>query len=106
MVQALVPITATDLATLGIDVIAPVRCEYKYIHFCNYRSPNIHAGDRTLAHRLMSDRSLSQVCDNFSSDSGALQSNVLEHELVECSLAASVHKHLNASELTRPLTVQ
>jgi hypothetical protein len=92
MVQALVPITATDLATLGIDVIAPVKCEYKYIHFCNYQSPNSRAGDRTLAHRLMSDRSLCQVSHNISSDFGPLQSNVLEYELVECSLTASVHK--------------
>ena len=92
MVQALVPITATDLATLGIDVSAPVKCEYKYIHFCNYQSPNSRAGDRTLAHRLMSDRSLCQVSHNISSDFGPLQSNVLEYELVERSSTASVHK--------------
>jgi TldD protein len=60
MVQAPAPITATDLATLAIDLIARAGCEYGDVRFCTYRSQNLYARDR----------SLSQLSDNVSSGFG------------------------------------
>jgi TldD protein len=53
-------ITATDLATLAIELIARAGCEYGDVRFCNYRSQNLYARDR----------SLSQLSDNVSSGFG------------------------------------
>jgi TldD protein len=61
MVQAPAPITtATDLATLAIDLIARAGCEYGDVRFCSYRNQNLYARDR----------SLSQLSDNVSSGLG------------------------------------
>ena len=61
MVQAPAPITtATDLATLAIELITRAGCEYGDVRFCNYRSQNLYARDR----------SLSQLSDNVSSGFG------------------------------------
>jgi TldD protein len=61
MVQAPAPITtATDLATLAIDLIARAGCEYGDVRFCTYRNQNLYARDR----------SLSQLSDNVSSGFG------------------------------------
>jgi TldD protein len=61
MVQAPAPITtATDLATLAIELISRAGCEYGDIRLCNYRTQNLFARDR----------SLSQLCDNVSSGFG------------------------------------
>ncbi len=60
MVQAPAPITATDLATLAIDLIARAGCEYGDVRFCTYRSQNLYARDR----------SLNQLSDNVSSGFG------------------------------------
>lgn len=61
MVQAPAPITtATDLATLAIELITRAGCEYGDVRFCNYRSQNLYARDR----------SLSQISDNVSSGFG------------------------------------
>lgn len=64
MIQALSPITTTDLArnlaTLGIDLIRKAGCEYGDIRISTYRNQNLTARDR----------SLSQLCDNVSSGFG------------------------------------
>jgi len=61
MVQAPAPLTtATDLATLAIELIARAGCEYGDVRFCTYRSQNLYARDR----------SLSQLSDNVSSGFG------------------------------------
>jgi len=61
MVQAPAPITtATDLATLAIELITRAGCEYGDVRFCNYRTQNLYARDR----------SLSQLSDNVSSGFG------------------------------------
>ena len=48
MVQAPPKITATDLATLAIDLIRRVGCEYGDIRLCSYRSASMAARDRSL----------------------------------------------------------
>lgn len=52
--------TATDLATLAIELISRTGCEYGDIRFCTYRTQNLFARDR----------SLSQLSDNVSSGFG------------------------------------
>lgn len=52
--------TATDLATLAIELISRAGCEYGDIRFCTYRTQNLYARDR----------SLSQLSDNVSSGFG------------------------------------
>ena len=52
--------TATDLATLAIELIARAGCEYGDVRFCTYRNQNLYARDR----------SLSQLSDNVSSGFG------------------------------------
>lgn len=60
MVQAPAPVTATDLATLAIDLIRKAGCEYGDVRFCTNRFQNLYARDR----------SLSNLTDNVSSGFG------------------------------------
>lgn len=61
MVQAPAAITtATDLATLAIELITRAGCEYGDVRFGNYRTQSLYARDR----------SLSQLSDNVSSGFG------------------------------------
>ncbi|HEY9690665.1 MAG TPA: TldD/PmbA family protein [Oculatellaceae cyanobacterium] len=52
--------TATDLTTLAISLIKQAGCEYGDVRFCNYRTQNLMARDR----------SLSNISDNVSSGFG------------------------------------
>jgi TldD protein len=54
------PLTATDLATLAIDLIRTAGCEYGDVRFCTYRHQDLTA----------SDRSLDRLWDNVSSGFG------------------------------------
>ncbi|MGB5962787.1 MAG: hypothetical protein WBG73_19270 [Coleofasciculaceae cyanobacterium] len=48
MVQAPAAITtATDLATLAIELITRAGCEYGDVRFGNYRTQNLYARDRS-----------------------------------------------------------
>lgn len=60
MVQATARIKTTELATLAIDLIRQVGCEYGDIRLCTYRSQNLKARDR----------SVSQLKDNVNSGFG------------------------------------
>lgn len=60
MLQAPAPTTATDLATLAIDLIRKAGCEYGDVRFCTYRTQKLTARDR----------SLSQLSDDINSGFG------------------------------------
>ncbi len=82
--------TATDLATLAISLIKQAGCEYGDVRFCNYRTQNLMARDR----------SLSNISDNVSSGFGV---RVLLNGA--WGFAASPHKTLQEVERIVALAV-